>query len=364
MAKGVPVAAVGYSRGGRLVMDYASVSSTTGLVPGRIVSVFPSGIMDALLNLAPLSGHTKVLILAGDRDTTVGTVGASQLVTQLAASGFPYADVRFETVRSHGAFIADHLSVLSDTPAAQQAFWARADRFLAPLALSYADPTARGRGGTGRRAGLRTRWASVLGGSTPLARIDDEGAVRRQAEWYESFASAELFDEARRAAVRLLGPGPGRCLDLGCGTGRAIPLLADGGLAVTGVDRLAATSSPSPSETPATFAEQLICADAHELPFDDASFDAVVSILTHTDFDDPRAASSRKRAACSGPAARSSTRRPSVLRAPGGRAASGRACAPASGVPARRLADASRGTSRRPGSGRASGSTTCRSPRS
>ena len=136
VAKGVPVAAVGYSRGGRLVMDYASVSSTTGLVPGRIVSVFPSGIMDALLNLAPLSGHTKVLILAGDRDTTVGTIGASQLVTQLAASGFPYADVRFETVHSHGAFIADHFSVLSDTPAAQQAFWARTDRFLAPLALS------------------------------------------------------------------------------------------------------------------------------------------------------------------------------------------------------------------------------------
>jgi hypothetical protein len=134
VAKGVPVAAIGYSRGGRLVMDYASVSSTTGLVPGRILSVFPSGIMDALLNLAPLTGHTKVLILAGDRDTTVGTVGAGQLVTQLAASGFPYADVRFETVRSHGTFVADHLSVLTDTPAAQQAYWARADRFLAPLA--------------------------------------------------------------------------------------------------------------------------------------------------------------------------------------------------------------------------------------
>ena len=134
VAKGVPVAAIGYSRGGRLVMDYASVSSTTGLAPGRILSVFPSGIMDPLLNLQPLAGHTKVLILAGDRDTTVGTVGAGQLVTQLAASRFPYADVRFETVRSHGTFVADHLSVLTDTPAAQQAFWARADRFLAPLA--------------------------------------------------------------------------------------------------------------------------------------------------------------------------------------------------------------------------------------
>ena len=134
LAKGVRVAAIGYSRGGRLVMDYASVASATGLAPGRILSLFPSGIMDSLLSLAPLSGHTKVLILAGDRDTTVGTVGASQLVTQLAASGFPYADVRFETVRSHGTFVADHLSVLTDTPAAQQAYWARADRFLAPLA--------------------------------------------------------------------------------------------------------------------------------------------------------------------------------------------------------------------------------------
>jgi dienelactone hydrolase len=136
LAKRVPVSAIGYSRGGRLVVDYASVASVTGLVPGRVLSVFPSGSMDALMNLAPLKGHTKVLILAGDKDTTVGTIGAGQLVTQLAASGFPYADVHFEAVHSHGAFVADHLSVLSDTPAAQRAYWARADRFLAPLALA------------------------------------------------------------------------------------------------------------------------------------------------------------------------------------------------------------------------------------
>jgi dienelactone hydrolase len=130
---GVPVAAIGYSRGGRLVVDYASVSTATGLEPGRILSVFPSGIMDPLMNLAPLAGHVKVLILAGDKDATVGTIGASQLVTQLAASGFPYRDVRFEAVHSHGAFVADHLSVLSDSPAAQRAYWARADRFFEPL---------------------------------------------------------------------------------------------------------------------------------------------------------------------------------------------------------------------------------------
>src|SRR4051812_30134297 len=132
----VPVAAIGYSRGGRLVVDYASVASATGLVPRRVLSVFPSGLMDKLLNLAPLGGRTKVLILAGDSDTTVSTIGVGQLVTQLAASGFPYADVRFETVRSHGFFVADHLSVLDDSPAARRAFWARADRFFAPLAAT------------------------------------------------------------------------------------------------------------------------------------------------------------------------------------------------------------------------------------
>jgi acetyl esterase/lipase len=136
LARGVPVAAIGYSRGGRLVMDYASIASATGLVPRRVLSVYPSGSMDALMNLAPLAGHTKVLILAGDKDTTVGTVGAGQLVTQLAASGFPYGDVRFEPVHSHGSFVADHLSVLNDTPAARRAYWSRADRFFAPLALA------------------------------------------------------------------------------------------------------------------------------------------------------------------------------------------------------------------------------------
>jgi hypothetical protein len=130
---GVPVAAIGYSRGGRLVMDYASVSSVTGLVPGRILSVFPAGLMDPPLNLGSLSGHTKVLILAGDHDYTVSTVGANQLIQQLAVSGFPYADVHFEKVRSHGFFTADHLSVLSDEAGARNAYWARADRFFAPL---------------------------------------------------------------------------------------------------------------------------------------------------------------------------------------------------------------------------------------
>jgi dienelactone hydrolase len=133
LPEGVPVAALGYSRGGRLVADYASIADVTGVVPSRIFSVFPAGTMDRPLDLAPLDGRTKVLIVAGDQDRTVANIGANQLVTQLAVAGFPYKDVKFEVVRSHGFFVADHLSVLDDSPAARKAFWARADRFFAPL---------------------------------------------------------------------------------------------------------------------------------------------------------------------------------------------------------------------------------------
>lgn len=133
VAQNVPVAAIGYSRGGRLVTDFASISSVTGLVPRRIFSVFPAGTMDAPLDLAPLDGHAKVLIVAGDADQTVANIGANQLIAQLAIAGFPYHDVHFEVIRSHGFFVANHTSVFDDSPAAQKAFWARADRFFAPL---------------------------------------------------------------------------------------------------------------------------------------------------------------------------------------------------------------------------------------
>jgi len=106
-----------------------------------------------------------------------------------------------------------------------------------------------------------------------------------QTEWYESFASAELFAEARQAAVRLLGDGPGRCLDLGCGTGLAIPLLLEAGWSVTGVD--VSRDQLAAAEGAVAGRAALVYADAHRLPFADGSMDACVSILTHTDFDDP-----------------------------------------------------------------------------
>lgn len=94
----------------------------------------------------------------------------------------------------------------------------------------------------------------------PTARYDGQTA------WYDEFAAADVFTSARQQAVRFLGPGPGRCLDLGCGTGRGIPLLSEAGWTVIGAgvsaDQLAAAEMHA-----GRFAEELVRADAHDLPF-------------------------------------------------------------------------------------------------
>ena len=84
--------------------------------------------------------------------------------------------------------------------------------------------------------------------------------------------------------MALLGTGPGLCLDLGCGTGRAIPALARAGWSVVGTDVSSdqLEAARQHAEPPA----RLVQADAHALPFEDGEFDAVISILTHTDLDD------------------------------------------------------------------------------
>lgn len=105
------------------------------------------------------------------------------------------------------------------------------------------------------------------------------------AEEYDAFVDVD--SEYHRVAVdalqRLLGPGPGRCLDVGCGGGHFIPPVMELGWEVVGTDvssdqlRVAETRLPEIS---------LVHADAARLPFGDASFDAAYSTFTHTDLDD------------------------------------------------------------------------------
>jgi SAM-dependent methyltransferase len=110
-----------------------------------------------------------------------------------------------------------------------------------------------------------------------------------QTGWYESFAATALLSEARAAAVRLLGVGPGDCLDLGCGTGLAIPLLVEAGWSVTATD-VSSDQLEAARENVGGLPARILEADAHALPFADGEFDVAVSILTHTDLDDPVAA--------------------------------------------------------------------------
>jgi len=108
-----------------------------------------------------------------------------------------------------------------------------------------------------------------------------------QSEWYESFAAGAAHSAMRRRAVELLGHGPGQCLDFGCGTGRATPLLTEVGWTVVGTDvsgdQLAIAQEHAGDAT-------LVHADGHALPFPNEEFDAALSLFTHTDLDDLNAA--------------------------------------------------------------------------
>jgi SAM-dependent methyltransferase len=99
-------------------------------------------------------------------------------------------------------------------------------------------------------------------------------------DWYEDFRPSLNEDEVE-ALRRLLGTGGGRCLDLGCGTGVAIPELLRLGWTVVGVDvsnEMLRRAEPHGAE--------LLRASGDDLPLAGASFDAAISIWTHTDTDD------------------------------------------------------------------------------
>ena len=102
------------------------------------------------------------------------------------------------------------------------------------------------------------------------------------ADWYDSeFQPAPLEGETWETLVRLLGDPAGALIDIGCGTGGYAAALAERGWNVTGVDV---------SEDMLRRAEargvHTVRADAATLPFEDASFDAAISIFTNTDVDD------------------------------------------------------------------------------
>ena len=109
------------------------------------------------------------------------------------------------------------------------------------------------------------------------------------ADWYDAYVrSVDVTSVALDSLGRLLGSGPGRCLDLGCGTGIAFPMLARFNWSIVGVD-ISADQLRVAQERADDSGVELVQADAARLPFPNASLEAVASVLTHTDFDDPAA---------------------------------------------------------------------------
>jgi len=111
----------------------------------------------------------------------------------------------------------------------------------------------------------------------PAARYDG------LAEWYDE--NLREFTLASSGVLeQLLGPGPGRCLDLGCGGGLHFETLLGLGWRVTGVDL--SVDQLGVARSRVGDGVELVRADAADLPFDGASFDAVASIFVHTDAED------------------------------------------------------------------------------
>lgn len=99
----------------------------------------------------------------------------------------------------------------------------------------------------------------------------------KEAERYDAMRGGEPRAAAAAGAVLgLLPPGPGRLLDVACGTGIVTRRLAAGrtGLRVTGVDLSPAMARQAADRLPGT----IVRADVRRLPFADGRFDAVSSV--------------------------------------------------------------------------------------
>lgn len=94
-------------------------------------------------------------------------------------------------------------------------------------------------------------------------------------------ATALFLDPARRAVVRLaLARGAASILDVCCGTGRQLALLADFGLRGAGVDLSPAMLEKARRQCPP--GTPLFCVDAGALPFQDQSCDlSIISFALH-----------------------------------------------------------------------------------
>ena len=132
---GVPVLALGYSRGAALAVEYAAVAARHGVpVPDAVETVnpVPYGETARIVNLKPIRAKTILAVLASDKDPHA-IDGSTMLLHRLRDAGFPGNQIELNVAHSHQGFVADHLAPLSAKPAARAAYWVPTDQLLASL---------------------------------------------------------------------------------------------------------------------------------------------------------------------------------------------------------------------------------------
>jgi len=131
--KGLPVLAIGYSRGGAMAVEYGAIAPGNDVpIPDRIMSVFPASLGNErrIINLTTLQDSTRLLVQIGTDDRVVDGAGARALLGRLQQAGFPGDNIDLAVVQSKVGFTSDHFAPMSTSVAAQQAFWTPADKLL------------------------------------------------------------------------------------------------------------------------------------------------------------------------------------------------------------------------------------------
>jgi pimeloyl-ACP methyl ester carboxylesterase len=131
----VPVVVIGYSRGGRIAVDYAAYRAAAGHEPKLVLTVFPAVYApgERLIPFGKLDGRMKLAIMIGDKDTGVGGGGARVILARLKEATFPVSNIKLIGVKSTRKFQATHLSVIEDSPGARRAFWLPTDKLIASV---------------------------------------------------------------------------------------------------------------------------------------------------------------------------------------------------------------------------------------
>jgi malonyl-CoA O-methyltransferase len=124
-----------------------------------------------------------------------------------------------------------------------------------------------------------------------LTLLDPRTAYALWANTYAASAHNPLMQAEEAVVARLLMHAPARrALDVGTGSGRYLPVLAETGAAVVGID-LSMPMLRSPQTTalaPGSRPPARVCADACRLPFRRATFDLVNASLMVGDIMDLR----------------------------------------------------------------------------